>query len=61
VLNALSRLTVSHDERLDANAKELELARSQRRDYEARLGRPFARAIYLDELTGLRDRLKSAP
>ena len=60
VLNALGRIVASYDERLDANTKELGLTRTQLRDYEARLGRPFAHTAYLDELTGLRDRLKVA-
>lgn len=60
VLNALARIVDSYDERLEANARELELARTQLHDYEARLGRPFAHAAYLDELTALRDRLKVA-
>ena len=60
VLNALHRLADSYGERIEANTRELELARSQLRDYEARLGWPFAHAAYLDELTTLRDRLKGA-
>ena len=60
VLNALNRIVATYDERLEANTKELDLARSQLRDYEARLGRPFTHSAYLDELTGLRDRLKTA-
>ena len=53
VLNALSRIIASYDERMESSAKELELARTQLHDYETRLGRPFAHAAYLDELTGL--------
>jgi N12 class adenine-specific DNA methylase len=60
VLNALARIVDSYDERLEANARELELARTQLHDYEARLGRLFTHAAYLDELTVLRDRLKVA-
>jgi N12 class adenine-specific DNA methylase len=60
VLNALSRITDSYDERLDSNAKELEVCRTQLHDYEARLGRPFTHAAYLDELTAYRDKLKVA-
>jgi hypothetical protein len=59
-LNALARITTSYDERIEANARELELARTQLHGSEARLGWPFAHAAYLDELTGLRDRLKVA-
>ena len=60
VLNALNRIVDSYAERIESNTKERDLARSQFRDYEARLGRPFAHAAYLDELTDLRDRLKTA-
>jgi N12 class adenine-specific DNA methylase len=60
VLNALARLVAEHDERIESNRREVELARNQLSDYEARLGRPFGHASYLDELTGLRDRLKTA-
>jgi hypothetical protein len=37
----------------------LGLAESQLRDYQARLGAPFAQEDYLDKLTALRDRLKA--
>jgi N12 class adenine-specific DNA methylase len=60
VLNALTRLASTFDERIEATTRELDLARGQLRDYEARLGRPFAHAAYLRELTELRDRLKVA-
>jgi hypothetical protein len=60
VLNALNRIVDSYDERIEANARELELMRSQLRDYEARIGRAFAHSTHLSELTDLRDRLKTA-
>jgi N12 class adenine-specific DNA methylase len=60
VMNALARITASYGERIETNGKELELARTQLQDYQARLGRPFAHAGYYDELTALRDRLKVA-
>ncbi len=60
MLNALNRIVASYDERIEANTKELELARSQLRDYQDRLGRAFAHSAYLSELTDLRDRLKVA-
>jgi hypothetical protein len=60
VMNALGRLASSYEDRCEETRKELALARTQLPDYEARLGRPFAHAAYLDELTGLRDRLRSA-
>jgi hypothetical protein len=54
----LGRITASYDERILSNEKELELARTQLGDYQARLGRPFTHTGYMEELTGLRDRLK---
>ena len=60
VMNALGRLASSYRERCEETGRELALARTQFHDYEARLGRPFGHAAYLDELTGLRDRLKVA-
>ena len=39
--------------------QELAIAEGQLRDYQARLGRPFAHEAYLSELTDLRDRLKA--
>jgi N12 class adenine-specific DNA methylase len=60
VLNALGRIVASYDERIQSNVKELELARTQLRDYEKRNGQPFTHAGYLEELSGLRDQLKWA-
>jgi hypothetical protein len=60
VLNALNRITASYDERIESNVKELALAQTQLHDYEARLGKPFSHAEYLEKLTTLRDRLKTA-
>ena len=39
--------------------QDLAIAEGQLRDYEARLGKPFAHDAYLAELTGLRDQLKA--
>jgi hypothetical protein len=60
VLNALGRIISSYDERIEANVKDLELSQNQLHDYQVRLGRPFTHTTYLQELTGLRDRLKVA-
>jgi N12 class adenine-specific DNA methylase len=60
VINALNRVTASYSERLESAAKELELARTQLHDYEARLGKPFTHNEYLEKLTLHRDRLKVA-
>ena len=45
--------------RCDTARQDLAIAEGQLRDYEARLGRPFAHDAYLSELTGLRDQLKA--
>lgn len=42
VLNALPSLAASYDAGCDRVRQELDLARTQLGDYEARLGRPFA-------------------
>ena len=39
-------------------AATLTLAEGQQRDYQTRLGSPFAHAAYISELTSLRDQLK---
>lgn len=59
VLNALERLTGSYTSECNAVQKDLSLAQSQLRDYEARLGAAFSHEAYLSELTELRDRLKA--
>jgi hypothetical protein len=60
VLNALERLAGSYGDQLAAANRDLEIARNQLKDYQARLDVPFAHASYLEELTGLRDQLKAA-
>ena len=60
VMNALHRLAASYEEQCDTARKELTLAETQLGDYQARLGRVFPHAGYMDELTGLRDQLKLA-
>lgn len=60
VMNALARIATSYEERIAETREDLALARNQLADYEARLGRPFQHARYAEELTGLRDRLKTA-
>jgi hypothetical protein len=59
VLNALERLAKDYDSECERVGKDLGLAESQLRDYQARLGAPFAHEDYLDTLTALRDRLKA--
>jgi hypothetical protein len=59
VLNALQKLANGYDSECERVGKDLTLSESQLRDYQARLGAPFAHEDYLDRLTTLRDRLKA--
>ena len=60
VLNALDRLAGSYRGTVRRPpAQDLAIAEGQLRDYEARLGQPFAHDDYLAELTDLRDQLKA--
>jgi hypothetical protein len=60
VLNALERIVTGYGIECTRVQKELSVAESQLRDYQARLGKPFAHETYLAELTALRDQLKAA-
>jgi hypothetical protein len=60
VLNALERLASGYGPECVRVRQELSIAESQLRDYQARLGKPFAHEAYLAELTALRDQLKAA-
>ena len=60
VMNALDRIIGTYPSQLATARQELAIAEGQRRDYQARLGKPFAHDAYLTELTGLRDQLKAA-
>jgi hypothetical protein len=59
VLNALERLVGGYGSECDRAQRDLGIAQSQLRDYQARLGKPFPHDAYLAELTSLRDQLKS--
>jgi hypothetical protein len=59
VLNALERLADGYGSECDRVQRDLGIAQSQLRDYQARLGEPFPHDVYLAELTSLRDQLKS--
>jgi N12 class adenine-specific DNA methylase/predicted RNA methylase len=59
VLNALERLIAGYPAQGEAARQELAIAQGQLRDFDTRLGRPFAHEAYLTELTDLRDRLKA--
>jgi N12 class adenine-specific DNA methylase len=60
VLNALDRLADGYQRQIDTTLHDLALAEGQLRDYESRLGQPFAHAEYLAKLTDRRDRLRIA-
>ncbi len=60
VLNALERLAAGYDPEIHRVRQELAIAERQLRDFQARLGKPFAHEAYLDELSALRDQLKAA-
>jgi hypothetical protein len=60
ILNALERLVGGYEAERDKTARDISIARSQQRDYEARLGAGFAHAGYLEELTTLRNQLEAA-
>ena len=59
VLNALERLAGGYGSECDRVQRDLEIAESQLRDYQARLDKPFPHDAYLAELTTLRDQLKA--
>jgi len=56
VLNALDRLIGSYDSQAAAAAQDLAIAQGQLRDYDSRLGQPFAHGAYL----GTHDRPRPA-
>jgi N12 class adenine-specific DNA methylase/SAM-dependent methyltransferase len=59
VLNAVERLARGYGTERDRARQDLELAQTQLRDYQARVGQPFAHEDYLSRLTVLRDQLKA--
>ncbi len=60
VLNALERLATGYDPEIRRIRQELVIAEGQMRDFQARLGKPFAHEAYLEELAALRGQLKAA-
>jgi hypothetical protein len=60
ILNAVERLIGSAAAERDKARRDLEIARGQLHDYEARLGTGFAHATYLETLTALRSQLEAA-
>jgi N12 class adenine-specific DNA methylase len=59
VLNALERLVGAFGTECNRVQQDLSITEAQLRDYQARLGTPFAHERYLAELTALRDQLKA--
>jgi len=59
VLNALERLADGYGSECERVQRDLGIAQSQLRDYQARLGKPFSHDAYLAELTTLRDQIKA--
>jgi hypothetical protein len=60
ILNAVDKLIGGYEAERDRALRDLELAQGQLRDYQARLGGPFAQAEYLEALTVLRHQLEAA-
>jgi N12 class adenine-specific DNA methylase len=58
IMNAVERLATGLGRSCDRLRQDVAIAEAQLRDYQARLGKPFAHDEYLDQLTRLRDRLK---
>jgi hypothetical protein len=59
VLNGLERLASGYAADCDRVERDLNLARSQLRDYQGNLDKPFLHDRYLSKLTALRDQLKA--
>jgi N12 class adenine-specific DNA methylase len=59
VLNALERIATGYAGESVRVRQDLDIAQSQLRDYQDRLGKPFQNETYLSELTSLRDQLKA--
>ena len=57
--NALRRIADSYAPECERVRKDLAIAQGQLRDYEARLGRPFAHESYLAEVAAIRDQLRT--
>jgi hypothetical protein len=59
VLNAVERLARGYAGERARTGQDLELAETQLRDYQARVGQPFCHDAYLNQLAALRDQLKA--
>lgn len=60
VFNALDRLCSAYGNEIVGVRQDLSIAESQLRDYQHRIGKPFAHEKYQAELTALRDQLKAS-
>jgi hypothetical protein len=60
VLNAVERLAGTYNAVIATVRQDLTVAEAQLRDFQVRLGVPFAHEAYLTNLTTLRDQLKAA-
>lgn len=60
VSNALERLIAGFDSRCEELRRDIALAETKLRDFEARIGTSFPHVGYIDELTALHDELKAA-
>jgi hypothetical protein len=60
LLNAVERIVGGYENEYGQAAQDAQIARDRLRDYAARRDGTFAHAAYLEELTGLRDRLEAA-
>ncbi len=60
VLNAIERLANSYEAECEQASEKIDLMKSQLRDYQGRVDKPFTHVRYLAEMTDLRDRLKAA-
>ena len=58
VLNALQRLADGYDYDCRSLRAEIGVKQGQLRDYESRVGKPFAHADYMSQLSDLRDQLR---
>jgi len=60
VLNALERIASGYKMERETSRQNLAVAQGQLADYQARIGQPFGHEAYLNELTNLRDQLRTA-
>jgi hypothetical protein len=59
-MNAVERIANSYTTERETSRQNLAVAQGQLADYQARIGQPFGHEAYLNELTSLRDQLRTA-